>query len=1196
MKHANLCRNLLMLFLALAASTVVMAQATGSLVGNVMDKSGAVIPGARVTLTNLATNETNISQSGPSGNYQFLQLLPGNYKVAVEKTGFQQFVVQPVQIIVGNATRTDAALQVGAETQIVEVTSEAALLNTQTASLNYGVQSKQVEGLPLNGRNAFNLAELVPGVVPQGGAVNANPATSNTQAWGNYQIGGGTGGQSATFIDGAPINIGFANSAVLVPIQDAVQEFQISTNNVSAEYGRFAGGIINLATKSGTNKFHGGVYDYVRNNVFNANTWFDKHVTPILARPVYTQNQYGANVAGPVLRDKAFFFLGWEQVDLTQATLTNTTVPTPAMLSGNFSSVSAQLYDPTNTSCGGQRCAYTAANGYAGTNMIPSSEINQAALNLSKLLWPSPTNTNNPSTGATNFSSNVPKVTDSNQWLARGDQQIGNKNKLFERFTDWHRNRSGSSSYLNQVANLTEFGTDQAVLGDTITLTQSLIADVRASYMRYIYLSLPITCCKFNYGTEIGPGWANIQSTFPQLPTPNVTGMANFNTIPIQYDTDNVYALSAALTKVLGRHTVEFGGEMRKFEWDYAQSNSAGTTFNSPSSQGYTSSSSASGAAGGYGFASWLVGFPTYAQAAEPALSKGVQFYSGLYVNDSFRLTPKLTINAGLRWERPGSYTETHGRLTTMLLDLPQPAVTAAIGRTVTGGLGLINSPQYPHKNWQPQSLRLFSPRVGVAYSPTDKWVFRGGFGISYLPATGSFSLGPYIDPLNLATTTITSSGQTPTISLTDPFPNGIATPITGSASLSTLQAAINGLLGSGIQSPLPVATYPYVMQWNLGFQKQFGSSTSVNVGYVGSRGNHLPLFSINEDQLPDQYDICGTDNTQPQCNGHFLTDLVTNPLSAANGGPIPTTVPTLGTATVPYGYLLKPYPQYLYMTANAPSIGYTWYQALQVQAQKRFKSGGVLGASWTFSNLVGTADSLIAYVEASRFDVGGGEGIQDNTNINGNATNPGENSRSSFQTPNRLVVNYVYPLPFGHGQRFLRNANGIVDKLIGGWTVNGISTFQDGFPLAFQDNNPNALENNYAEGYAGPVLGAGISRPNFVAGCNPVINAKPSAKIGEWFNTACYTIPGAYQFGNEPRVDPHLRWQGLDTSDFSAAKDIAIGERYRLTFRAEFFNIFNWTQFSVPNDQVDNPASFGKVTAQYNQPRLMQFSGRFTF
>jgi hypothetical protein len=877
--------------------------------------------------------------------------------------------------------------------------------------------------------------------------------------------------------------------------------------------------------------------------------------------------------------------------------------------------LATQLYDPFNATCGAggaglgsgtQRCAYTAANGYGGTgsgqtqganNQIPTSELNQASSNLGKLLWPAPTiayPTANVAAGAVNFNSTVPSVTDYNQWMARGDQNIGSQNKLFERFTDWHKNAAGSSALYNQFGSRSYFATDSAVVGDTITITPTLIADVRASFLRFVDQSHPLSCCKFDYGTSIGPGWANIQSqvTFPMLPFPNVTGMDNFNTAAIILETDNAYVLSGAFTKIVGRHTITFGGEMRKIEWDYAQSNSAGSTFNFPSAEGYTSSSP-SDKSTGFGFASWMLGAPSLASTSEPALSKGVMWYSGLYVNDSFRFTPKLTINVGVRWEQPGSFTETHGRLTTMLLNLPQPAVTAAMNAggytgTFTGGLGLINSSAYPHNDWQELHWDLFSPRVGFAYSPTEKWVIRGGFGVAYLPPTVAFSLGPYNDPLNLAVTNITSTGAAPSISMTNPFPNGITTPPVGS---SALQGDINSLLGSGIQSPLPNQSYPYEMQWNIGFQKQFGNSTSINVGYAGARGNHLPLYSVNEDQLPDSYiPHAGTGDAEDP----FVT--VSNPLSAANGGPIPTTVPVLGPANVLRGYLEKPHPQYQWMSADSADVGFSFYEALQVLAQKRFGTGGgILSAAYTFSNFVGTADSLTAYLEASRFDVGGGEGVQDNTNIRGNSTNPGEYSRSTFQVPNLLVVNYVYPLPFGHGQRFLSQANGVVDKLVGGWIVNGISTFRNGFPLAFQDNNPNLLENTFAAGNAGPGLGAGVTRPNFTAGCNPKFNTKPSTRLGEWFNTSCYSVPGQYQFGNEPRVDPYLRTQGIDNTDFSAAKDIPIGERYKLDFRAEFFNIFNWTQFSVPNDEADS-SSFGKVTAQYNQPRLIQFSGRFTF
>jgi hypothetical protein len=1170
MKKLSTKYKLLVAFvLALTAGTIGWAQAMGSLVGTVTDTGGAVIPGAAVTYTNLATNETRQALSDASGNYQFVSLQPGIYKVTVTHEGFQQFSVQPVQIAVGVATRTDAAMKVGATTETVEVTTETPLLSTQSSSLNYGVESKQVQELPLNGRNVLNLMSLVPGVVPQGNT-SGNPATLNVTGWGNYQIGGGTANQSATYIDGAPINVSYTNGTSLIPTQEAIQEFQVATNNVSPEFGRFAGGIVNMATKSGGNDFHGALYEYVRNAALNANLFFNKRNN--LPRPKFSQNQYGATVGGPIKKDKAFFYLSWEQFNLRRETLNNTTVPSLPMYSGNFSELLSlakplQLYDPKDLSCGGKRCAF------AG-NIIPAAKLDGTAKILGPLLFAPPTNTLSPAAG-TNYTTTTGQTTDYNQYMARGDEQLGSKQKLFERFTLWHKNNApGNVAMKNQMGTAGYFDTKQAVVGDTITISPKMVADVRASFLRFINITMPLSCCNFNFST-LGPGWAPYQSTFPQLPEPNITGMNNFNTIPTIKETDNAYVLSGNITSMLGRHTLQYGGELRKIEWAYVQSNSPGSTFNFDAN--FTAAST--GGAGGYGFASFMLGTPSAGFAQEPALSKGVMWYSGLFFNDSFRWTPKLTLNAGVRWEQPGSFTESHGALTTLLLDLPQPTLSAKAGRTITGGLGLINSPQYNKNTWQNLHWTAFSPRVGFAYNPTSQWVVRGGFGMSYLPPVVAFSLGPYNNPPNMATTTMTASldgGVTPYDTLSNPYPNGIAKP-TGRS-----QAYIDSLIGQGIQSPLPAQPLSYTMQWNMGLQKQIGNTMVLNVGYVGSRGVHLPLYSVNMDQLPNQY--------LPM--GDALTTKVNNPFY----GIIPTSAGVLGQQQVGQGYLLKPYPQYLYMTADAPSIGDTHYEALQVMFQKRFGAAGVFTTSYTMSDLAGTADVLSPWVEANRNGTGGAYGVQDNNNIKGNATNPGEYSKSSFQIPNRLVLNYVYSLPFGKGKRFLPDANTWVNGLVGNWTVNGITTFQDGFPIAFFDANPNSLVTTFAAGNAGPGTGAGVSRPNVAAGCSKSVSGKPYDRLNKWFNTACFSVPGKWEFGNEPRVDPVLRNQGLDTSDFSAVKAIPVGERYKLDFRVEFFNIFNWTQFSPPNSQADNTANFGKVTAQYNQPRLIQFSGRFTF
>jgi hypothetical protein len=289
MIRRNILARLFLVFtLVLAACGTGFAQANGSIVGTVTDSVGATVQDATVALLNTGTGDSKTAKSSAAGDYQFLQLLPGMYKVTVTGASFKQFVRSNIEVTVNNATRIDAALQLGGVTETVEVTAESPLLSTQTSSLNYEVGTKQIDALPLNGRNVLNLVGLVPGVVPQGNT-SGNASTLNVNGWGNYQIGGGTANQSSTFIDGAPINISYTNSTSLVPTQDVIQEFQVATNNVSPEFGRFAGGVINMATKSGTNEFHGTAYEYYRNAVLNANLYFNKRSG--LDRPLFTQNQ-----------------------------------------------------------------------------------------------------------------------------------------------------------------------------------------------------------------------------------------------------------------------------------------------------------------------------------------------------------------------------------------------------------------------------------------------------------------------------------------------------------------------------------------------------------------------------------------------------------------------------------------------------------------------------------------------------------------------------------------------------------------------------------------------------------------------------------------------------------------------------------------------------------------------------------------
>src|ERR1700681_1167932 len=354
----------------------------GSITGVVTDTSGAAIGNASVTLTNMDTHEKRPSESDDSGNYSFPNILPARYRLEAEKTGFKKFVREPIVVQIESGLRVDIALQVGAQTETVEVTSEAPLLQSETQSLGQVVESRSVTELPLNGRNPLALVALVPGVVPQGqpsagNSSTGNPVGANPFALGDFQVGGGMAGQSAILIDGTPTNGAYLNIVTVIPTQDAIEEFKVQTNKLGPEYGRFAGGVINLSTKSGTNSFHGSAYEFLRNKVFNANDYFDNQRN--IARAPLTQNQFGANIGGPVVHDKLFFFFSYEGFRLRKGNPFITWVPTDLERTGDFSqpgssgtSSALTIYDPTTSvvvADGNQSCSGTPAT--KGNPAIP---------------------------------------------------------------------------------------------------------------------------------------------------------------------------------------------------------------------------------------------------------------------------------------------------------------------------------------------------------------------------------------------------------------------------------------------------------------------------------------------------------------------------------------------------------------------------------------------------------------------------------------------------------------------------------------------------------------------------------------------------------------------------------------------------------------------------------------------------------
>src|SRR6195256_295238 len=459
MTSSRLQTLLLSVVLILTSSLSLHGQSTyGTVDGSVTDPSGAALPGAQVTLTNKGTQEKHTQVTGGEGSYQFVNVIPGEYRLDIEKSGFKHFARPNVTVQVQQDTHIDAALTVGQVSETIEVTSESPLLQAETSSLGQVVEERKANELPLNGRNIFNLITVSPAAVAQGGS-GGSPVGQNPFSWGNYQVGGSFANQGAEYLDGQPLNIGYINLAIIIPTQDSINEYKVQTNNQGAEWGKFSGGIVNLSTKSGTNSWHGSAYEYFRNKVLNTNEYFHKNFqlthgmknTP----PPWSQNQYGLQLGGPVIKDKTFFYVSWEQYRQRTGAPNTTTVPAAGMLGGDFSvlctsgftagvcnpvvvdgvkTYPGSVFDPyTVDQTTGARKQYglDPGNPTCPGNCIPSAEFSQAATTIWKKVFPAA----NGSGVVNNYSSAAaPAGGNTNEFVVRGDQNIGANTRLFGRF------------------------------------------------------------------------------------------------------------------------------------------------------------------------------------------------------------------------------------------------------------------------------------------------------------------------------------------------------------------------------------------------------------------------------------------------------------------------------------------------------------------------------------------------------------------------------------------------------------------------------------------------------------------------------------------------------------------------------------------------------------------------------------------
>ncbi len=1137
----------------------------GSLVGNVNDASGADVPQANVILINLGTTDRRTAQTDGTGNYQFVNLPPGRYRVEVEKSGFRRFAREPITVEVQSAVRIDVVMQVGELNQVVEVTAQTPLLQTENASLGQVVEARKVLEMPLNGRNVFSLVSLVPGVVP-GGQSGTTPTGTNPFAWANFQIGGGQANQSASYIDGAPVNTAYVNQTALVPTQDSVLEFRVQTNNLGPEFGRMAGGVINLATKSGSNSFHGSAYEFLRNRSLNGNTFFNNRAG--VQRPAFSQNQFGVNLGGPVIKDKTFFFWSYEGFRLRQGQSYTYTVPTDAQRAGDFSNVRTSsgalipIYDPLTT-CGrlGNGACPTDANGREvitrtpfPNNQIPTNRIDNAAKVLTNF-WGRANSPGAPFTQVNNFTANASVGGNNDQTTARVDHTFSDQHRMFARYTYWTNLNLPIDPYGTKtcVDRCTEvFNTNQGVLGDNFSLSPTTFVDLRVAYLRFHYDRTSLTN---GYDlTQLGwPASVNSQVAVRVAPQAVVTGYNGVfstsgtgSTIVARNDS---YSFVPSITKIWGSHTIKAGAEIRRLTHNYFQQNNPSGSFNFDRLM--TSANPFAAGNTGDGFASFLLGMGTGGGVTYNNFVAGQLIYSAWYAGDTWQATPRLTVNYGLRMERMGPWSERYDRMLTLLPDAVNE-LSGPTGLDLRGKFALVNTPDSPSRNNSHNPL-LYSPRIGLALRLNNKTVVRTGYGIFWLSNDVSFQTSPNNDPVNSYTTPFNGTldgSVTPLDRLANPFPAGVI-PAPGNS--PTFQQL---LYGQGPVAPLFNDPRGYAQQWNFDVQRELPGGMAVDIAYAGSKGVHLPAYSQQLDQLPEQFMSLGTS----------LQEQVPNPFFGL------VTVGSLAQPTVARGQLLRPFPQYTGYNQGSPQNRNSIYHSAQVKVEKRFGRGGSILGAYTFSKLISDTDTLTGWLEA-----GGGFSSQNNYNLRA------ERSVALYDVPHRLVVSYVVDLPFGKGQPWLSGASPVVNKIIGGWGINGVSTFQSGNPLGM------SMAVNTSNSFGGG------QRPNST-GQSAKLEGSAQSRLGRWFDTSQFVAAPAFTFGNVGRALSDVRSHGVNNFDFAVFKNTSlVGEKVGLQFRAEVFNLFNRVRFNYPNRSLGN-ADFGVVSGQYNDPRLVQFALRLLF
>jgi hypothetical protein len=1071
--------------LACTAGTSWGQTATGQITGTVTDASGALVSGAKIKITSTLTGLARETTTDGRGTYSVPLLPVSAYLVTAEKDGFKLAASSANELKVDQVLRVDLTMELGSLTETVEVVGRSVALDSETAGIGHVITEKQVTELPLNGRNFLQLLFLGNGAVETGGeqgvmrqgagnaiSINGSRPTSN-----NYMLDGTSNTDTALGTPAAILSI------------DAIQEFKEQTATYSAEYG-FSANQISIVSKTGTNRLRGSVFSFMRNDALDAKRFFD------VEKQKLDQKQYGFVVGGPVLlpgyngRNKTFFLVNYEGLRREVGSQDFQRVPLPEELAGRFTTT---IIDPVT----GQPFP---------NNTIPQARFTRLAnLALSKNYWPAP----NASLPQGNYIRQRDLPTDTNQLTVRIDQQLGSRwGTVFGRYTqtDWTNTALGSINELGDIFFVQN--TRNWQVSHSLPISSNLVNQFRIGYVGARADQHGATAPQADIDavglTGVFTDLSDDQRTYPAIGFGGTlgAGLAGAGSAGNDYQASYqpMWDLSNTTTTIRGRHTLNFGANYRKWslQRDLANDFLGQFTF----SGFFTGNAVADMLLGYYSGSSVFqpAGFSVAGRSGNPR-----QFnfqYFAPYVQDDWKVSSRLTLNLGLRWDYRTIPNESNDRMGWRDLSNPRGGLLVADQTLVDSGI-VGDSSYYKfagRRNPKDASKNVFAPRIGFAFRPFggQSTVVRGGYGMFWdsfegREIDGAADIYPYVSRGSYNQ----SVGQTPLRTTNELFPSF--------ADLGAATPAANTFLAVSM-SPNP--KNPYVQQWSLGVQRELFTNTIAEVNYIGTKGTNLLMRRNIAQALP--YDPA-------------------NPLSVRDR---------------------KPFPNFeVYIDSDFS--GDSNYHSMNAKLE-RHTSSLVATVVYTWAKSTDNK-SAAAGIGASGFN--GWQGLLDNSRPEL------DRGRSDFDVDHRLVGSFVYNLPFGQGEKFGGDATGVKNAIIGGWQVNGIATFQRGFPMTIQAADADGLNDSF-----------GTNRANQVGDPYP---SGFEQSINAWFNTAAFAQPAPGQFGNIGRNT--LRGPGINNFDLALFKNFDLGMGSRLQFRFESFNAFNHTQWEAPQTNVANP-NFGRV------------------